>query len=707
MSGPMVLDWLPRTLLGGGGLLLLTWLAMRRLTAPAQRQRLGEWAMASALLLALLSIAPAWLIVPLPAGPAATAEPEPGAPVEEPTPPQEFHALAEGPAIAPAPWVPVAVLPPENVVAEPDQPPAPERSREASEQPAVVEPAQRASNAQRWIATALVMYGGGAVVMLGRWLLGYLALWRMLRRTEPVPPAIVELFVSLTMGCHCPRLLLSKRARVPFSCGLLRPTIVLPAALARTADRETLRWVLAHEWTHLRRRDAWASLLFGLGQVLYYPLPWFWRLQSQVRLCQEYIADSAAAALGCPEDYAEFLLSWAAAPAAPAGLPGVSGSRSDLFWRITMLLQSPSPVEPRCPRRWSLLAAGGLLTLAVLAASVGLAVQAAPVPVKKEKPKTDDTKKEEPRKADPSKESDFVEEMIKQLPPGTEPNTIAQLRRTMEQTAATLTPEQRKQMVEMMRRMPQAPALPIAPALAMVPPGMGGWAPRRDARLGARLESPSATLAEQLDLPKGQGLVLREVTKDSAADKAGLKPHDILLELNGKPVPDRLDGLAKLMRDIKADEKVDAVVLRKGKKETIKDLALPEAKAAAPGLGLPFAPPGGFPPAINPPPLPNVPALPAIPGVAAIMAGAGGQGMMMTMFRTKDRFTTRHQEGSLVITLTGKVSDGKAKVAEIHVQDARESNQYESADKVPEPYRDKVKNLIEMTEKGPKIDVKP
>ncbi len=34
MSGTSVLDWLPRTLLGGGGLLLLAWLWMGRLTAP-------------------------------------------------------------------------------------------------------------------------------------------------------------------------------------------------------------------------------------------------------------------------------------------------------------------------------------------------------------------------------------------------------------------------------------------------------------------------------------------------------------------------------------------------------------------------------------------------------------------------------------------------------------------------------------------------
>jgi len=80
---------------------------------------------------------------------------------------------------------------------------------------------------------------------------------------------------------------------------------------------------------------------------------------------------------------------------------------------------------------------------------------------------------------------------------------------------------------------------------------------------------------------------------------------------------------------------------------------------------------------------------------------------MTSTFRTDDRFTTRHQEGSLIITVTGKVADSKAKVNEIQVQDGNESNKYETVEKVPEQYRDKVKNLIEMSEKGSvKIEIK-
>jgi hypothetical protein len=223
-----------------------------------------------------------------------------------------------------------------------------------------------------------------------------------------------------------------------------------------------------------------------------------------------------------------------------------------------------------------------------------------------------------------------------------------------------------------------------------------------EGRLGARVERPSATLVELLDLPRDQGVVIDEVTPGSAAEKAGLKAHDVLLEINGKPVPSHPEELIKMLGEIKANTPVDAVVLRKGKRETIKGLSLPEKPARPePGIGF-FGPAGNFPNPVLPP----LGGAGGFPNVGA-NAFAGGNGVMTTTFRSGDRFTTRHQEGSLVITVTGKVADGKTTVGEIRIQDGRESHKYENADKVPEQYRDKVKNLIEMTEKtNVRIEIK-
>lgn len=349
---------------------------------------------------------------------------------------------------------------------------------------------------------------------------------------------------------------------------------------------------------------------------------------------------------------------------------------------------------PRCfaariangPPHWPLRAFAGLLTLAVLGSGV-----AALAPVRQ-----DDTKKanktEEPKKSDADKEiDDLVDEMTRNMPPGMEESVAQRMREQMRQNLRTMPPEQRKRMVARMRG--QNPFAGVGQAGIPMPPGLGGSRP--DGRLGARVEPASATLAEQLDLPKDQGLVVREVVPDSAADKAGLKPHDILLELNGKAVINRADALSRLLADIKADTAVELVVLRKGKKETIKDVKLPEAKeppAVFPGA------PGGFPPAFPQPPAGG---FPQPPGVGPLPPfGGNGRAVMTTLLHTPDRFTLRHQEGSLIITLTGTSADGKAKVKSIHVQDGMQNEQYESVDKVPERYQEKVKNLIEMGEKS-------
>ncbi|HEV2949744.1 MAG TPA: PDZ domain-containing protein, partial [Gemmataceae bacterium] len=237
----------------------------------------------------------------------------------------------------------------------------------------------------------------------------------------------------------------------------------------------------------------------------------------------------------------------------------------------------------------------------------------------------------------------------------------------------------------------------------------GGFGFGSPGRLGVRVHSPSDTLADQLDLPKGQGLVIGQVAADGPAAKAGIKNNDILLEFNGKPVPNNVQEFVRVVHEVKPDTKVDAVVLRKGKKETIKGLTLPEEKQ----VGF-----GGF-----PPPQGGFPQFggagqgggfgggfggKAIPAPDGMMAGFGNnRTVMTTVYRTDDRYTTRHQEGSLIITVTGTVADGKAKTNKIHVQDGQASHDYESLDKVPDQYKDKVKNLVDMSEKGSvKIEIK-
>src|SRR5262249_56259269 len=129
-----------------------------------------------------------------------------------------------------------------------------------------------------------------------------------------------------------------------------------------------------------------------------------------------------------------------------------------------------------------------------------------------------------------------------------------------------------------------------------------------------RLEPPSEVLIEQLNLPPGQGQLIATVFPDSPAMKAGLKRADILLELDGKPVSKVPAELVTALEAIKPDVPVDAVVLRKGAKTTVKGLTLRNAPA----------------PAVLPPVLPQgIPLPPALPGMGqawpqGIPAAKGG-----------------------------------------------------------------------------------
>src|SRR5207249_1508900 len=93
---------------------------------------------------------------------------------------------------------------------------------------------------------------------------------RILRDADPAPEEIRGLFALEKGAAPVPRLLMSRRLRAPVSCGIWTPTIVLPVTLCKPPDHGRLPWVFAHELTHLVRRDAWSSLLFALGQTVFF-----------------------------------------------------------------------------------------------------------------------------------------------------------------------------------------------------------------------------------------------------------------------------------------------------------------------------------------------------------------------------------------------------------------------------------------------------
>jgi M6 family metalloprotease-like protein len=76
-------------------------------------------------------------------------------------------------------------------------------------------------------------------------------------------------------------------------------------------------------------------------------------------------------------------------------------------------------------------------------------------------------------------------------------------------------------------------------------------------------------LGVQFGVPKdGEGVLISEVTKDSPADKSGLKKDDVVVKMDGKPVQDA-DQFRDLLTDKKPGDKTVLTVERAGKEQTI------------------------------------------------------------------------------------------------------------------------------------------
>ena len=105
-----------------------------------------------------------------------------------------------------------------------------------------------------------------------------------------------------------PRLLRSEDAKMPFACGFLKATIVLPAECdGWSLDRR--RAVLLHELAHVRRHDLVGHTLGRVACAVYWFHPLVWKAAKQLRSESERACDDLALACGArATDYAEHLL---------------------------------------------------------------------------------------------------------------------------------------------------------------------------------------------------------------------------------------------------------------------------------------------------------------------------------------------------------------------------------------------------------------
>jgi len=86
-------------------------------------------------------------------------------------------------------------------------------------------------------------------------------------------------------------------------------------------------------------------------------------------------------------------------------------------------------------------------------------------------------------------------------------------------------------------------------------------------RLGVGIQDLNAELAELFRVPDAKGALVSQVAKDSPADKAGLRPGDVIVRFDGKEITDS-HRLRNLVAATAPGTRVDVAVIRNGREAT-------------------------------------------------------------------------------------------------------------------------------------------
>jgi len=164
----------------------------------------------------------------------------------------------------------------------------------------------------RWSAIAAAIYLAVALILLARFIVGLAFSRRLLQASQRInDPRITRPLAARAAAwslASIPHAAESELISVPLTMGVFRPAILLPAAW-RDWDDAQLNAVLAHEVSHVARRDALTQHLSLLHRAIFWFSPLCWWLDSHLADLSEQASDEAA--LSCGTDrkhYARILL---------------------------------------------------------------------------------------------------------------------------------------------------------------------------------------------------------------------------------------------------------------------------------------------------------------------------------------------------------------------------------------------------------------
>jgi beta-lactamase regulating signal transducer with metallopeptidase domain len=164
----------------------------------------------------------------------------------------------------------------------------------------------------RWSAIAAAIYLAVALILLARFIVGLAFGRRLLRASQRInDPRITRPLAARAAAwglASIPHAAESELISVPLTMGVFCPAILLPAVW-REWDDAQLNAVVAHEVSHVARRDALTQHLSLLHRALFWFSPLAWWLDRHLADLGEQASDEAALSCGADrKQYARILL---------------------------------------------------------------------------------------------------------------------------------------------------------------------------------------------------------------------------------------------------------------------------------------------------------------------------------------------------------------------------------------------------------------
>ena len=201
---------------------------------------------------------------------------------------------------------------------------------------------QAVPSSTNWITIAAALYLVVAFVLLVRFCIGLVFARKLTLVSQAIddPRLIAKLRAHAAGLARIPRAAESELISVPLTMGVRHSTILLPDDW-REWDDPKLNAVLAHEVSHVARRDALTQRLSLLHRAVFWFSPFAWWLHRHLAALAEQASDEAALSCGADrKDYARTLLGFFAALQTPP---------SRVWWQ-GVAMAKPGQAEQRVER---------------------------------------------------------------------------------------------------------------------------------------------------------------------------------------------------------------------------------------------------------------------------------------------------------------------------------------------------------------------